>query len=57
MCALGMAGRDMNGVLSIEKIHKLPGDDYNNLNAAISQYLGELNFVPKRTRARARGPR
>ncbi|MEE9347071.1 MAG: glucokinase [Robiginitomaculum sp.] len=53
---LGMAARGMDGTLSIEQIHKLPGDNYNNLNAAISQYLDALNFVPKRTALALAGP-
>ena len=53
---LGMAGRGINGALCVEQIHKLPGDDYSDLNAAISHYLNTLNFVPKSTALALAGP-
>ncbi|MEE9347134.1 MAG: glucokinase [Robiginitomaculum sp.] len=53
---LGLAWRDKDGVLRVEKIEKLPGDNYASLSAAIEEYLGKVGHAPKTAALALAGP-
>ena len=53
---LGLARRRADGTLIVEHIRKLPGDDFDNLSAAISKYVDELEATPKTAALALAGP-
>lgn len=53
---LGLAHRRNDGSLIVEKIQKLPGDDFDNLSAAISKYIETLENTPKTAALALAGP-
>ncbi len=53
---LGLARRRADGTLSVEQISKFPGDDFDNLNAAIAKYIDTLDSVPKTAALALAGP-
>ncbi len=53
---LGLAHRRTDGTLVVEHIQKLPGDDFDNLSAAIAKYIKTLDTLPTTAALALAGP-